>query len=1073
MIDQTAGGAKGFTKSGSGTLVLTATSLYTGDTNVNAGVLKIDSTGALSTPTTYRVNGGILEIGTFGSGNSLDRPIFLNSGGLRANRTAATTTGTFGSVVTVGNTAGTVVTLSTATAAQSLTLITGAANGLTGGASDSVINVLGPGTISLNTNSNYVGKWRISGGTLSITGDQANLGTAPGAPVADYITMDGGAFSSANSSLVTNRGFTTTSNGGTFSLSGTSDGSIAGIITGPGSLFKVNTGSLTLGNSNNAYQGSTSVLGGWLVVASGGPLGTAPNSPTDNLFLNAGTLLFTGSVTGVPLSANRRVVLGPIGGAGTGTIDIADTKTVRIAGDIKNNTGGTGTLGKAGLGTLILEGDGLYTGTTHISAGTLQLGNGGAGGSLGAGNVTDSAALSFNRSNALNVANNIDGSGSVNQNGTGVTTLSGTNSYTGVTRVTAGTLKLGSASALGTAAGATSVTTGATLDLNGQNISGENISSIAGAGVGSGGAIINSSGTPASFGGNITLAGNTSIGGSGVFTLASGFSAIGGTGPLTKVGSGTVTLATLNTYTQGTVINGGGIIAAAQFAIPENTAVTINNAVLSTDQHQVFSSLTMDNGKLLGPSANIHLKGNVTASGVSQIETPTTLIDVPRTFTVAADSTLNVTGPLGGFGLDLIKAGTGTMVFTSSSTGLFEYKVNAGTLHTTGSGDLNASVTVESAGHLRLDSTGVNNLQTVTINSSTISGSGGFTNSGNVASTGTSFIKSPVQVGGPINVINGELTISGATNGAFINKQGVGTLTLTNDGNVQNGIYIGAGAVQIGDGGTTGVPGNGNIELEGGEFVINRSNAFTIANNITSTFGTGALRHKGTGATTLTGANSYGSPTFIDNGTLVIATTHAGAGAYTVGPNGSLAGNGAVSVTANQSVTIQGNVSPGTSAGNLTLQTFGTGVTELAQGGSYTWEINNEAGTPGTAWDVLTLDAVSVTANSGANNTGGFTIRITSLPGIVWTNTVGNRVFTIATSSDQSFAGVDLDKFKINTDNFAASNLGGFYLKIGNNNGFGVNGDSLDLIYVPEPSSVMAMLAIAGGTMLRRRRRRA
>ena len=44
---------------------------------------------------------------------------------------------------------------------------------------------------------------------------------------------------------------------------------------------------------------------------------------------------------------------------------------------------GTGTLTKAGTGTTTLTGANSYSGTTTISAGTLQVGNGGTTGSWG------------------------------------------------------------------------------------------------------------------------------------------------------------------------------------------------------------------------------------------------------------------------------------------------------------------------------------------------------------------------------------------------------------------------------------------------------------------------------------------------------------------------------------------------------------------------------------------------------------------------------------------------------------------------------------------------------------------
>jgi fibronectin-binding autotransporter adhesin len=61
---------------------------------------------------------------------------------------------------------------------------------------------------------------------------------------------------------------------------------------------------------------------------------------------------------------------------------------------------GTAGLTQAGPGTLILTGNNTYSGGTTISAGTLEIGN---GGSI-SGDIVNNAALIFNRSNALTYA---------------------------------------------------------------------------------------------------------------------------------------------------------------------------------------------------------------------------------------------------------------------------------------------------------------------------------------------------------------------------------------------------------------------------------------------------------------------------------------------------------------------------------------------------------------------------------------------------------------------------------------------------------------------------------------------
>src|SRR5690606_18648870 len=118
----------------------------------------------------------------------------------------------------------------------------------------------------------------------------------------------------------------------------------------------------------------------------------------------------------------------------------------------------------------------------------------------------------------------IDGSGGLTKIGSGTFTLAGTGSYGGPTLVGAGTLRAGAADAFSPDS-ATSVAAGAVLDLAGFD---QTIGSLAGAG-------------------HVALGTATlTTGGDGSSTTLDG--TIDGSGGLTKLGSGTFTLAGTGSY---------------------------------------------------------------------------------------------------------------------------------------------------------------------------------------------------------------------------------------------------------------------------------------------------------------------------------------------------------------------------------------------------------------------------------------------------------------------------------------------------------------------------------------------
>src|SRR5271165_1897812 len=268
-----------------------------------------------------------------------------------------------------------------------------------GGVGGSLTKV-GTGTLTLTGANTYTGGTNLNGGILAVNSD-SNLGTG-------LLTFNGGTLEAlaAGGGLVSSKPITLNAGGGTFLADTGTTSILSGAIGGVGAWTKTGPGTLTL-SAANTYSGGTNLNGGILAVNSNGSLGTGP------LSFNGGTLEALAGIT-----STKAITLNAGGGA-----FLADTGSVStLSGAIT----GAGAWTKAGPGILVLTGANTYGGGTTISAGTLQIGNGGTSGSI-PGNVTNNGSLVFDRSDNVTFPGAIGGTGTLAQNGSGTLDLTGAN----------------------------------------------------------------------------------------------------------------------------------------------------------------------------------------------------------------------------------------------------------------------------------------------------------------------------------------------------------------------------------------------------------------------------------------------------------------------------------------------------------------------------------------------------------------------------------------------------------------------------------------------------------------------
>ncbi|EBZ5779200.1 autotransporter outer membrane beta-barrel domain-containing protein, partial [Salmonella enterica subsp. enterica serovar Kentucky] len=762
------GGTGSVVKSGDETLTLSGANSYTGGTTISGGTLVASNVEALGTGdvtdnATLELNtGGDFDNAISGSGQvvkSGDKTLTLSG----ANSYSGATTISGGTLVATN-----VDALGSGDVTDDATLELN-----TGGTFDNAISgsgqvvKSGDETLTLSGTNTYSGGTLISGGTLVASNVEA-LGTGDVTNDAVLELNTGGTFDNAISGsgqvvksgdkMLTLSGANSYS-GGTLISDGTlvasnvealgsgdvtndavlelnTGGTFDNVISGSGKVEKSGDDALTLSGSNT-YTGGTLISGGTLVASNVEALGTGDVTDNATLALNAGgdftnniggtgrveksgdqTLTLSGSntYTGGTLISSGTLVATSVDALGTGNVTNNATLALNTGGDFINNIGGTGRVEKSGDDALTLSGSNTYTGGTLISGGTLVANDVNA---LGTGDVTDNAALMLNTGGDF--INNIGGTGRVEKSGDDTLTLSGSNTYTGGTLISGGTLVANDVNALGTG----DVTDNATLALNAVGDfnnaiggsgkvekSGDDTLTLSGSNTYTGGTLINGGTLVAS---NVEALGTGDVTDDATLELNTGGkfdNAISGSGNVVKSGADTLTLSGSNTYTGGTTINDGTLVATSVDAL--GTGDVTDDATLELNTGGDFDNAISGSGQVVKSGDDtLTLSGSNTYTGGTLISSGTLVAndvnalgtgDVTDNATLELNTGGDFTNNIGGTGR-VEKSGDGTLTLSGSNTYTGGTLISDGTLvasnvEALGSGDIDnyASLQLNASG---------------------------------------------------------------------------------------------------------------------------------------------------------------------------------------------------------------------------------------------------------------------------------------------------------------------------------------------------------------------------------------